>query len=215
MYQEYGETHENQYSPPFEGSQEHFQEIPEGELAYELMHVQSEEELDQFLGDLLKSAWSGAKALYHSPLGQKLKRQAIEGLKDMGRKALPGLGRTVGGHFFGPQGARIGGQLGKMAAKGLGLEYQGATALERRTEGSRRFVRTARNAARRIATQIQSGQPVNARIIHQIILQEGRRWFPGLPVQAIGGTGGGAGPSSAQNAGRWYRQGSRIILEGI
>jgi hypothetical protein len=215
MYHEYGETQENQYSPQFEQSQKYFQEIPESELAYELMHVQSEEELDQFLGDLLKSAWSGAKAFYHSPLGQKLKNQAIEGLKNMGRKALPGLGRTVGGHFFGPQGARIGGQLGRMAAKGLGLEFQGATALERRTEGSRRFVRTARNAARRIAAQIQTGQPVTARIIRQIILQEGRHWFPGLPVQSIDGMGGGTMPSSAQNSGRWYRQGSQIILEGI
>lgn len=215
MYQEYGENPEKQYETLFESGQEFVQEIPEGELVYELMHIQSEEELDQFLGDLLKSVRSGAKALYHSPLGQKLKRQAIEGLKDMGRKALPGLGRTVGSHFFGPQGAKIGGQLGKMAAKGLGLEFEGATALERRTEGSRRFVRTARNAARRIAAQIQSRQPLTEKNVHQIIIQEGRRWFPDLPVLPNRVTNQEAGTFPAQNSGRWYRQGDRIILEGI
>ena len=215
MYHEYGETQESQVTGQyFEQSPAYVGEIPESELAYELMNVQSEEELEQFLGDLLKAAWGGAKAFYHSPLGQKLKDQAIAGLKSVGKKALPGLGRTVGGHFFGPEGAKVGGQLGRMAAKGLGLEYQGATALERRTEGSQRFVRTAQNAARRIAAQVQNGQPMNARIIRQIILQEGQRWFPGLPAQAMAGSGG-VGTSTPQTTGRWYRKGNQIILEGL
>jgi hypothetical protein len=215
MYQEYEDNYEAQIGQYFEQNNSYSGEIPENELAYELMHVQSEEELEQFLGDLLQTAWKGAQAFYHSPLGQKLKNQAVAGLKNIGKKALPGLGRTFGGHFFGPQGAKIGGQLGKMAAKGLGLEFQGATALEKRTEGSRRMVRMARNAAQRIAAQVQQGQPISTRIIRQIILQEGQRSFPDLPVKSPGDMGKRNGLAGQQTQGRWYRQGNQIILEGI
>src|ERR1700740_2081024 len=42
-------------------SESPFGEIEETELAEELLTVQSEEELDQFLGKLVKKAWRGVK----------------------------------------------------------------------------------------------------------------------------------------------------------
>lgn len=214
MYQEYDNNHEMQSDQYTRKGHSYSEELMESELAYELMHIQSEEELDQFLGNLIQSVWKGAQAFYHSPLGQKLKNQAVAGLKNIGKKALPGLGRTVGGHFFGPEGAKIGGQLGKMAAKGLGLEFESATALEKRSEGSRRLVRIAQNTAQHIAAQIQKGLPVNDRIIQQIILQEGQKWFPQLLMQAPEDLISNR-LSGQKTQGRWYRKGNQLIIEGI
>ncbi len=218
MNYEYQETFE--YSPEMEGEFSH--EMNEYELAHELLGVQNEQEMEYFLGNLLKSAWSGAKTLYNSPLGQQLKGQAISGLKSLGRQVLPGLGSSLGGRFLGDRGARWGGQLGNMAVRGLGLEFEGASPDERRVEGSRRIIRIARESGRRIAAYAKSGKPISARVVRQIILRVARRWFPSLPMPG-GGTGmgnsfsqssGGSSNTGGQNRGTWVRQGNRIILQG-
>jgi hypothetical protein len=220
MNYEYQETYEFQPEFEYEGEMNH--EMHENELAHELMNIQNEQELEYFLGGLLKSAWSGAKTLYNSPIGQQLKGQAISGLKSLGKRALPGLGSAIGGRFFGPAGARIGGQLGNMAVRGLGLEFEGMAPRDKRFEGSRRLIRVAKSASRRIAAYARSGQPISARTVRNIILQEGRRWFPGLPSPApVGGgsgfqsSGGGYAMSTGQNQGTWVRQGNRIIIQGV
>lgn len=221
MNYEYQETYEFQPEFEFEYEGEFNQEMHENELAHELMNIQNEQELEYFLGGLLKSAWSGAKSLYNSPLGQQIKGQAISGLKSLGKRALPGLGSALGGRFFGPTGARIGGQLGNMAVRGLGLEFEGMTPRDKRFEGSKRLIRIAKAASRRIAAYARSGQPMSARAIRNIILQEGRRWFPSLPSPTpIGGGSsfrgnGGYATSTGQNQGTWVRQGNRIIIQGV
>ncbi|MFM9948289.1 MAG: hypothetical protein ACKV1O_10160 [Saprospiraceae bacterium] len=224
MNYEYQETYE--FNPEFEG--EFGYEMHENELAQELMGIQNEEELEYFLGNLLKSAWSGAKSLYNSPLGQQLKSQAVSGLRSLGRQVLPRLGSAAGGRLFGATGARLGGQLGNMAARGLGLEFEGAPPRDRRFEASKRLVRVARIAAKNIAAYARSGKPMNARVIRGMILQAGRNQFPGLPASSPGSDGfpkGGsnyqqsgmdnASFSTSQNKGTWYRQGNRIILQGV
>ena len=123
MNYEYQETFE--YGPEMEG--EFMQEMNEYELAHELLSLEGEEELEYFLGSLFKKALGGAKALYNSPMGQQLKGQAISGLKSIGRQALPGLGRKLGGQLLGDRGAQWGAKLGNMAVQGLGLEFEGAS----------------------------------------------------------------------------------------
>lgn len=218
MNYEFQETYE--YNPEFEGEMHEMQEMHENELTQELLEIQNEEEFEYFLGNLVKSAWRGAKTLYNSPLGQKLKNQAVAGLKSMGRQALPGLGRTLGGHFLGPQGAQLGGHIGNFAAQKLGLEYEGGNTQERRYDAARRFVRAARVAARRIMLYARSGRPLNQRVVRNIILHTGRRWFPGLPAPrsngaTYGGGSDGGFSNNAQNRGTWVRQGNRIVLRGV
>ena len=220
MNYEYQETYEFQpeFEYEFEGEQNH--EMHENELAHELMGIQNEQELEYFLGNLLKKAWSGAKALYNSPLGQKAKSMAISGLKSFGKQALPGLGSALGGRFFGPTGARIGGQLGNMAVQGLGLEFENSNPSTRRFEGSKRFVRIARIAAKRIVAHAQSGRPLTQKIVRNIILQSARPWFPNFPAPSAGRGAGYQASGYPSNPGRqgrgtWYRQGNQIIIQGL
>lgn len=227
MNYEFQETYE--FQPEYEYEGEFNNEAHENEMAHELMNIQNEYELENFLGNLLSSAWSGAKSLYNSPIGQQIKGQAIAGLKSLGKRALPGIGSAIGGRFFGPAGARVGGQLGNIAAQGLGFEYEGASPRDKRFEGSKRLVRIAKAASRRIAAYARSGKPMSARVIRDIILQEGRRWFPELPAptMTMGGVSsfansGDSGfqsnafPSStSQNQGTWFRQGNRVIIQGL
>lgn len=221
MNYEFQETYE--FQPEYEHEGEFSHEMYENELAHELMNIQNEQELEYFLGNLLKSAWSGAKSLYNSPIGQQIKNQAVSGLKSIGKRALPGLGSALGGRFLGPAGAQLGSQLGNWAARGLGLEFENATPRDKRFEGSKRLIRLAKAASRRIAAYAKSGKPMSARMIRNIILQEARRWFPGLPSPtptgggggAFGGGGGSYTTSTSQNQGTWFRQGNRIIIQGI
>ena len=69
-----------------------FSEFEESELAEELLNVQSEEELEQFLGSLVKKAWRGVKKFAKSKVGR-----ALGGvLKKIAKKALPIAGGALG-----------------------------------------------------------------------------------------------------------------------
>ena len=85
-------------------------EAEEYELASELLGVSSEEELDQFLGGLIKKVAQGAGKLFRGPVGQ-----AVGGvLKGVAKKALPLAGGAL--DALGPLGAKIG--SGVAAASG-------------------------------------------------------------------------------------------------
>ena len=77
-------------------------EADEYELATELLGVSSEEELDQFLGGLIKRVAGAAGKFIRSPVGK-----AIGGaLKGVAKKALPLAGSALGGAIGGPLGAK-------------------------------------------------------------------------------------------------------------
>ena len=68
------------------------------ELASEFLAVNNEQELDQFLGDLIKKAGHAIGSVVKSPVGQ-----AIGGvLKSVAKKALPIAGGALGGFVGGP-----------------------------------------------------------------------------------------------------------------
>ena len=98
------------------GSLSEQQEI---QFAHELLSVNNEQELEQFLGDFLSKAVSTVSNIARSPIGQ-----AIGGvLKGVASKALPMAGTALGGFIGGPLGAKIGGGLANAASQALGLEY--------------------------------------------------------------------------------------------
>ncbi len=211
----------NEYELHPEIAQGAAQEMQENELAYELLHVQSEAELDYFLGKLLKRAWGGVKKLYNSPAGQALKGQVVSGLKSVGRQALPKLGAKIGGYIGGQSGADWGAKAGSWAADRYLNEYEAE--YDNELPLARNFIRTARQTAGMIARQAQTGQPVNRRVVHGILSQAARQNFPGL-LWAARGTGAmqheadeptSPMPEQPQSSGTWYRQGNQLILTGV
>lgn len=206
-----------------------FSEAQEMELAYELLAVNSEAELDQFLGNLIRSAGSAIGKAVRSPVGQ-----AIGGmLKGVAKKALPMAGTALGTYFGGPLGAKIGGSLGQFAANAIGQEAESWEMEDREVEGARQFVRMAGEVVSNVAN---AGPNVDPRAAAQAATTEVvRRCAPGLlngsaprpprarPPHAGGAVG--AAPSAAAAAadpsavpgrtGRWVRRGNKVILYGI
>ncbi|MBE7446118.1 MAG: hypothetical protein HS132_13050 [Planctomycetia bacterium] len=69
-----------------------FNEVEEMELASQLLEITDEDELDQFLGDIIKKAGSAVGKFVRSPVGK-----ALGGvLKGAVKKALPIAGSALG-----------------------------------------------------------------------------------------------------------------------
>jgi hypothetical protein len=186
-------------------SESPFSEQEETDLAAELLTISSEEELDHFLGGLMKRAWRGARRLGSAAL--QAARPLGGMLRNIAKQHLPSLGR-VAGMAFGPLGGTIGGALGK--AIGNALESELDEAEDRELEMARRFVRVAGSAARGAVGGSQYGlEPSNA--ARRALLRAARRHLPGM-------AGGGAIESSSPHgarSGRWIRRGRKIILLGV
>ena len=82
-------------------------EEQEADLAMELLSTGNEQELEYFLGDLIKKAGSAVGTFIKSPTGQALTGT----LKDLAKQYLPVAGKALGGMIGGQTGANIGGQL--------------------------------------------------------------------------------------------------------
>lgn len=159
-----------------------FNEQMEMELATELLEVQTEEELDQFLGKLIRrAAPQGVRNFLQSNAGR-----ALGGvLKRVAKHALPIAGKVVGGMFGGPLGAKIGGGIGKFATRAFGLELEGLSAEDQEFELSKAFVRFAATAARGVQADPKArSQPKNA--VKAGIIRAARVHAPGLLVPMPG-----------------------------
>jgi uncharacterized protein (DUF697 family) len=116
-------------------------------LASELLEVTSDEELEQFLGSLLKKAASAASGFIKSPIGQ-----ALGGvLKNVAKKALPVVGGALGSFVAPGIGTAIGSKLGSMASGLFEVPLEAMPMEQAEFEVARRFVRTAATAAHRAA----------------------------------------------------------------
>ncbi len=194
-------------------------EVEELELATDLMSVSSEEELDQFLGNLFKMAWSGIRKV-GSAIG-KVARPFAGVLKGIAKKALPFVGGALGSFIPIPGvGTAVGTALGSAVGNALEVELEGMEPEDREFEMARRFVRMAHHAARRLAQTPPAADPRAAIIaaikaaLKQLRAQQGiagasaefrtaGATAPALPVP-----GGG-------HSGRWMRRGNKIILLGV
>ena len=84
------------------------------------MEITNEQEVNYFLGNLIKRAAGAIGKAVRSPVGQ-----AIGGvLKAAAKKALPLAGAALGGAVGGPLGAKIGSGLAQAAGGALGLEAE-------------------------------------------------------------------------------------------
>jgi hypothetical protein len=200
-------------------------EDEEMELANELLSVNNEQELEQFLGSLIKKVVDVGGKIIKSPIGQ-----AVGGvLKGVAKKALPLAGGALGGFFGGPLGAKIGSGLASAAGGALGLEGEGPVGEDREFEGARQFVRLAADTVNK-AAQATGGDP--RAIAQSAALAAARQFAPGLLARPNGGgqisarqgngqqgfgqqISGQQGAGNARRQGRWARQGNKVVLYGI
>jgi len=180
-------------------SGEVFNESEQMELASELLEVQSEAELEQFLGDLISKAGKAIGSAVKSPVGQAIG----SALKGVAKQALPIAGTALGAYFGGPLGAKLGGGLASMAGDALGLELEGLSNEDREFEAAKQFVNLAGETVKNALKQPNT-TPMAA------LQMAAQTHAPGLLTgPPTGATRGGAA------AGTWVRHGNKIIVHGI
>jgi uncharacterized protein (DUF697 family) len=174
----------------------------ETELASELLELSSEEELEDFLGNLFKGVAKTVGGVIKSPVGK-----ALGGvLKNVAKKALPIAGAALGSFIAPGAGTAIGGQLGSMASNLFELELEGMDEAEAEFEVARRYVRLAADAARNAALAPENVPPWA--LVNASVADSARQHAPGL----VSPTGASGGRRTA--TGRWYRRGRRIVVLG-
>jgi hypothetical protein len=201
------------------------------EVASEMLEVQSEEELEQFLGSLVntvaKAASGAASAIGNfarTPVGQQL----VGVLKQAAKTALPAAGTAVGTYFGGPVGAKLGSFAGEKLGQAMGLELEGLSNEDQHFEVAQQFVRLASAAAQNAAANLGSGPP--QQLAKNAFIEAAKVHAPGLirPIGTSGGAranGGGAMGGAVQSAGyagrgkrsisgRWFRRGNTLVLTG-
>jgi hypothetical protein len=200
-------------------------EMQEVELATELLEITSEEELEQFLGGLIKGVGGFMKSGAGRALGGVLKRVA--------KAALPMVGGALGS-FVPVVGTALGSKLGSMAGNLFELELEGVDREQAEFEVARRYVRFATAAARNASLAPTSLPPQV--IANRAVAAAARRYAPGLvrgrgrrrPGYGVGypsyveggdgdgdyGNGGGGGQQGART-GRWVRRGRKVVLYGL
>ncbi|HMQ30290.1 MAG TPA: hypothetical protein PKD53_06150 [Chloroflexaceae bacterium] len=173
-----------------------FDEAEELELAAQLLEITSDQELDQFLGKLIKRAWRGVRKF-----AGKVVRPLGKVLKTVAKKALPFLAGAAGS-LLGPAGTALGTAAGAALSKALELELEGLGGDEREFEAARRFVRLAGAAARNAAMAEPDAEL--EQVLRQAMQDALQQEFPGLL----------AAPRR-RSGGRWARRGGRIVLYGV
>ena len=195
----------------FEFEYESFEsgEIPEQEeleLAMELLSVQNEYEMEQFLGKLVKGIGRGLKAVG---------RVALPALKSLAKVALPIAGTALGSFIPIPGvGSMIGGALGRAAANALELEFAGMDPGQADIEKARRMVRTLRSAVRELSSALGSAAPESA--VRSALTSAVQRIIPGVNLSALNlaaRAGSASATATTTASGRWWRRGNTIVVD--
>jgi len=180
------------------------------QLASDLMEVNSEEEFEDFLGDLISQ---GAKALggfISSPTGNALGSV----LKGAAKQLLPVAGQALGGFIGGPAGAQIGGQLASAAS---GMFEAEAEAEEQEWEAANTFVKLATDAVKNAAAAPPGSDPVA--VAKSAVVEAAKVHAPAIvPAIANGRQAGrhhGRHHRCGETSGQWVRDGRKIILHGV
>jgi hypothetical protein len=198
-----GETGEE-----FEGEEERgpLDEVEEMELAAGLLEVSSQEELERFLGGLIRRAGAAAGQFLRSDTAR-----ALGGiLRNAARQALPVVGRGLG-QWAAPGGdGGAGARLAQQAGRFFGLELEGLSAEDREFEVARQFVRLAGEATQQAALVPPSTPPDAA--ARAAVTAAARRYAPGLAARIDRYP---SGPYGQRRSGRWVRRGRNILVIGI
>jgi len=209
---EFGEFDSEQFEFPGE-LQEVFNEAEQMELAAELLEVGDEQELNHFLGDLIRKASRVLGRTVNSPLGQSLGGALKASAKDAALQAMPAISAL---------GSRIGGRLGPSIAKGLvafgtgamNQEYQEHEAFDqedRESDGAKQFVQLAAEAVKH-ATAAPTGADPRA-VARSALIRAAQTVAPGLPQ--AGGAALAQQPGIPGQSGVWFRRGNKIVLQGV
>lgn len=182
----------------------------EMELAHELLNVTNEQELNMFLGKLIRGVGRGIRNFARSGVGR-----AIGGaLKGVAKIAIPIAGKALGGMVGGPLGAMVGGKLASAATNLFELELEGLSPEDREFEVARAYVRFANDAIQNVARQGQQFPNQNpTALVNRAIRQSAQLYAPGLlnrlpnASRPANGSGG-----SMASQGRWMRRGNRIVI---
>jgi hypothetical protein len=189
-----------------------FSETEELELAAELLSVASEEELDQFLGKLVRGAWKGIKKV-GSVVG-KIAKPLGGVLKGVAKAALPFVGGALGSFIPIPGvGTALGSALGGALSKALEMEFGQLEQEEQELEMARRFVRLAGTAARQAARASADADPQQA--AEMAVVNAARQQVPNLPPQFAGGGLTPGRPAGSAPTGRWVRRGNQIAVLNV
>ncbi|MEO7497682.1 MAG: hypothetical protein ABIT83_11365 [Massilia sp.] len=155
----------------------------ETELAMELLSVSSEEELDQFLGKMFKSAWRGIKKV-GSAVG-KIAAPLGGALKGLAKVAMPFVGGALGSFIPIPGVCTaLGTALGGALSKAMELEFEGMDGEQQEFEMARRFVRIASSAAQQAAQAAPGRDPHE--VVRQALADAMRSHLPAMPEPVTG-----------------------------
>jgi uncharacterized protein (DUF697 family) len=210
---EFGEfEQEYEYEYEYEGTESAFNEEEEMELAAELLEVTDEEDLDQFLGKLMRRAGKRIRKAVRSPVGRTVRRA----LRNVAKKALPTVGSALGSAVAPGVGTAVGGALGKAASNLFEMELEGLSPEDQEFEVAKRVVRFAGEAAKNAALARPNAKPEAA--AKTAIINAAKKHAPGLlrrevsstPANKRQGTDGASG-----RGGRWIRRGRNIVLLGV
>jgi hypothetical protein len=198
-----GEQFESEYEDEWAGgSGEVFHEAELMELTAELLEINSEEELNYFLGKLIKKAAGAIGKVARSPIGQ-----ALGGvLKTVAKKAIPLAGGALGGMVGGPLGAKIGSSLAGYAGSALGLEAEFVNQEDREFAGAQQFVRLAGDTVKNALNAAPGANPQAA--VQNAAIKAANTHAPGLLSSAAKGRR----PTGASVGGRWVRRGRHILI---
>jgi hypothetical protein len=192
---------EGEYGYEAEYEEEIFSEGEVEQLAAELLSINSEGELDHFLGSLIKKVGRAAGKLVKSPIGKQL----TGALKGLASKALPLAGSALGNLVVPGLGGAIGGNLASQAGAMFGLELEGLSNEDQQFEIAKQFVRLAADAAKSAVATPAAHGPVQA--AKEGLVRAARRYAPGI-LNETAHTGGAS-------SGRWVRRGNKIVIYGV
>lgn len=203
------DEYEGEYTQAFEYDFEAvFDEADELELAAELLEVSDEDELDQFIGNLIKKAASKLKKVVKGPLGKTLGGM----IKGVAKTALPALGAAAGNFLLPGVGGAIGGKLGSAAGSMMGLELEGLSPEDQEFEVAKQVVRLGGEAVKQ-AAQASANMPPQA-AAQTAMVKSARKHAPGL----VGGTSQNRlnpSPTGVRRSGRWVKRGNKVIIYGL
>lgn len=181
-------------------------EMQEMELAAELLEVGSEQELEQFLGDVFRAVGQATGNFIRSDTGRALGGILKDGLRTAAKQALPVVGRALG-DLAGGRGD-LGARAGSSAGSLLGLELEGLSAEDREFEAARQLVRFAGSAVGQAAAA-PSRAPAPA-VAQTATSRAAQIYAPGLLPRLQGRS-----TQSWPRGGRWTRRGRTIVLYGF
>lgn len=183
-FQETGEMHEDeQFLGDLVGSLVRGAEVSplteaqEAELAAELLEISSEEELEQFLGSLLKKAGGFIKSNVGGALGGVL--------KNIAKKALPIVGGALGSMVAPGLGTALGSKLGSMASGLFEVELEAMPQEQAEFEVARRLVGLTVAAARNAASARPRRGVGPQTVARAAVARAARTYAPGVYRQMM------------------------------